>query len=364
MRLALSLGARNLGRTWPNPSVGAVVVREGADGPVILAQGATQPGGRPHAERIALEKAGEAARGGTLYVSLEPCSHHGRTPPCVDAVLRAGVARVVTAIEDPDPRVSGRGHRLLQAQGVSVSTGLLRSEAERVHRGHITRVTLGRPAVTVKLARTRDGMAGSREPPRLLITGEPAGRRVHLMRAHADAILVGIGTVLADDPLLTVRLPGIEGRSPVRVIVDSRLRTPVTSRLVATACELPTWIITTPQASRDAEQALTARGVEVIRVRVSDDGRANLPEAFASLSARGVTRVFCEGGPELADALASADLIDECVLVTGEAGTGGNVPALGPALAGVLARMRRHPEERCGTDLFVTYERPSCSREL
>ena len=364
MRLALSLGARNLGRTWPNPAVGAVVVGEGTDGPVILAQGITQPGGRPHAERIALENAGEAARGGTLYVSLEPCSHHGRTPPCVDAVLRAGVARVVTAIEDPDPRVSGRGHRLLQSQGVSVSTGVLRPEAERVHRGHITRVALGRPAVTVKLAQTRDGMAGSRGPPRLLITGEPAGQRVHLMRAHADAILVGIETVLADDPLLTVRLPGIEERSPVRVIVDSRLRTPVTSRLVATANEVPTWVITTPRAPPDAEQALAARGVEIIRVRAGDDGRVDLSEALAGLSARGMTRIFCEGGPGLAEALAGADLIDECVLITGEASTGGNIPAVGGALTGLLARMRRHPDERYGADLFVIYERPSCLREL
>src|SRR4051812_42144334 len=202
MAMALTLGERNLGLTWPNPSVGAVIVDRTGDQPLILAQGATQPGGRPHAERIALAAAGETARGATLYVSLEPCSHHGKSPPCVDAVIASGIGRVVSAIEDPDERVAGRGHALLREAGIAVDVGCLSGRARRSHRGHILRVTQGRPAVFLKLARTTEGFAGSLSGPRLMITGEGANARVHLMRAHADAIMVGIGTVLADDPLL------------------------------------------------------------------------------------------------------------------------------------------------------------------
>ena len=175
------------------------------------------------------------ARGATLYVSLEPCAHHGRTPPCVDAIIPAGIARVVTALEDPDPRVSGRGHARLRAAGITVTTGVLADEARRSHRGHIRRIRDGRPATTLKLARTADGFASRLDGPRLMITGEALNARVHLMRAHADAILVGVGTVLADDPLLTVRLPGLEERSPVRVILDSRLRTPPNAQVVTGA---------------------------------------------------------------------------------------------------------------------------------
>jgi diaminohydroxyphosphoribosylaminopyrimidine deaminase / 5-amino-6-(5-phosphoribosylamino)uracil reductase len=356
MRLALSLGERHLGRTWPNPSVGAVVVRNDAGGPIILAQGITHPGGRPHAERIALERAGTAARGATLYVSLEPCSHHGRTSPCVDAVLAAGVSRVVTALEDPDPRVSGRGHDLLRARGVEVITDILRSEARRAHRGHIVRVTRERPAVTLKLAQTQAGVAGRRSGPRLMITGADANRRVHLMRSHADAILVGVGTVLADDPLLTVRLPGI-AHQPVRVILDTHLRTPLTCRLVSSAREIPTWIVAAAEASDEAVRNLSAAGVTVIRARSGPDGRLDLVDALSSLSQRGLTRVFCEGGPSLAEALAAADLVDECVLITSDGESRGDVRAVNPALGAALARMIRLPQEQAGRDRIEIYER-------
>jgi diaminohydroxyphosphoribosylaminopyrimidine deaminase / 5-amino-6-(5-phosphoribosylamino)uracil reductase len=359
MRLAIALGERNLGFTWPNPSVGSIVVDESGDAPVIIAQGATQPGGRPHAERVALAAAGERAQGATLYVSLEPCSHHGKTPPCAEGVIAAGIKRVVSAIEDPDSRVAGHGHNLLRNAGIEVVTGCLESLARRAHRGHIIRVTKGRPAVTVKLARTTEGLAGSRQGPRLMITGEIANRKVHLMRAHADAIMVGVGTVLSDDPLLNVRLPGLENRAPIRIVIDSSLRTPLSARIVAGAREIPTWIVTTVKASAEAEKALVAQGVEVLRVSSDTNGRVSLPETLALLGTRGLTRIFCEGGPDLADALAQADLIDELVLITGRSARGqGDVPALGLALQDRMDALNLYADEQVGSDLFMFWEKP------
>ena len=222
------------------------------------------------------------ARGATLYVSLEPCAHHGRTPPCVDAIIPAGIARVVTALEDPDPRVSGRGHARLRAAGITVTTGVLADEARRSHRGHIRRIRDGRPATTLKLARTADGFASRLDGPRLMITGEALNARVHLMRAHADAILVGVGTVLADDPLLTVRLPGLEERSPVRVILDSRLRTPPHAQVVTGAGAVPTWIVAADTAPVAAEQKLSATGVTVLRVGADDTGHLDVRQALGA----------------------------------------------------------------------------------
>ena len=359
MRLAIALGERNLGLTWPNPSVGSVVVDESGDAPVVVAQGATQPGGRPHAERVALAAAGARAKGATLYVSLEPCSHHGKTPPCAEAVVEAGIARVASAIEDPDQRVAGLGHERLRAAGIEVITGCLEPLARRAHRGHMTRVIKGRPAVTVKLARTTEGLAGSRQGPRLMITGEIANAKVHLMRAHADAIMVGVGTVIADDPILNVRLPGLESRSPIRIVVDTHLRTPLTSRVVTGAREIPTWIVTTVQAPVEAERALVTQGVEVLRVSADEAGRVSLPEALQLLGTRGLTRVFCEGGPGLADSLAQADLIDELILITGRSARGqGDIPALGLALQDRMDALDLYADQQVGTDLFMFWEKP------
>jgi diaminohydroxyphosphoribosylaminopyrimidine deaminase/5-amino-6-(5-phosphoribosylamino)uracil reductase len=358
MRLALALGARHLGLTWPNPAVGAVVVDESGTVPVIIAQANTQAGGRPHAERVALDEAGARARGATLYVSLEPCSHHGRSPPCADAILNAGISRLFSALEDPDPRVHGHGHARLRDAGVAVHVGCLRAEARRLHRGHLLRIKAGRPAVILKLARTTEGFAGSRGRPRLMITGEIANARVHLMRAHADAVMVGIGTVLADDPMLDVRLPGLEDRSPVRVVMDARLRTPPASRIVQTARRIPTWIIGTVAAPVEHERALVAAGIEVLRVDADQNGRVVLPDALQLLGARGITRVFCEGGPDLAQALAAADLVDELVLVTGRSARGeGDVPALGPLLQESMDQMHFTGEEQLGPDLFMFWEK-------
>ncbi len=231
MQLALTLGRRGLGRTWPNPAVGAVVVKDG----VVVGRGWTQPGGRPHAEPEALRRAGEAARGATLYVTLEPCSHVGKSPPCADAVIAAGIVRVVAAIEDPNPLVAGQGHARLRAAGIAVDVGLGADEAARDHAGHFRRVRDKRPHVILKLAVSTDDKIAAVGHKPVAITGEAAKTRVHLLRAQCDAILVGIGTVLADDPMLTCRLPGMAARSPVRMVLDRALRVPGNSRLVHSA---------------------------------------------------------------------------------------------------------------------------------
>ena len=359
MRLALALGRRHLGRAWPNPSVGAVLVGGPPGAERILAQGVTQAGGRPHAERVALAAAGEAARGATLYVTLEPCSHHGRTSPCADATIAAGVARVVSAMDDPDSRVAGRGHARLAAAGIAVSVGLLGAEAARDQRGHVSRVVRGRPALFLKLARSADGYAAGGEG-RLLISGPRATAEIHLQRAHCDAIMVGVGTVLADDPQLTVRLPGMADRSPLRIVLDPALRTPPGAGLVRTSAVVPTLILCGPDAPATAEAALTAAGVEVERVPLTREGRIDLPEALAVLGTLGLTRICSEGGPTLADALARDDLVDECLLVTGDRALGlPGLPAVGPHLAARLASpdFSVAEEYRIGTDLFTCHVR-------
>ncbi|MCP8938356.1 bifunctional diaminohydroxyphosphoribosylaminopyrimidine deaminase/5-amino-6-(5-phosphoribosylamino)uracil reductase RibD [Alsobacter sp. SYSU M60028] len=338
MRHALTLARRGLGNTWPNPAVGAVVWRMTENGPIVVGRGFTQPGGRPHAEPVALAMAGEAARGASMAVTLEPCSHHGKTPPCVDAVIASGVARVVSAIEDPDPRVNGRGHIHLRAHGVEVVVGPLAREARQLNLGFIRRMVDGRPSVTVKLARTADGFAG-RHGERLLITGETANARVHMMRAMADVVLTGVGTVLADDPLLTCRLPGLEARSPVRAVLDTQLRTPLDSSLVRGVAETPVWIFCAEDAPRDREAALAKAGVGVERVaRSAPGGPVDLKAALARLAKLGVTRVLCEAGPTLAEAFARAGLLDTIALLTGPEPLGAaGLPALGPTLAALVA---------------------------
>jgi diaminohydroxyphosphoribosylaminopyrimidine deaminase / 5-amino-6-(5-phosphoribosylamino)uracil reductase len=312
MALALALGRRGLGRTWPNPAVGALIVCRDGDVPLIVGRGWTQPGGRPHAEIEALRRAGESARGATLYVTLEPCSHHGKSPPCADAVIAAGVARVVSALEDPNPEVAGAGHARLRAAGIAVEIGVGAEEARHDHAGHVRRMRGGRPHVALKLAISADGKvaAAGRRP--VAITGEAVRDRVHLMRAQSDAVMIGVGTALADDPLLTCRLPGMAASSPIRVVLDTALRLPLGSRLVRSARETPLWIIARGANSRDAERALAAEGVTV--VRADADGLLDLASTLKLIAARGITRLMVEGGPTLAAALLAADLIDEAVL--------------------------------------------------
>ena len=309
MNAALNLGERSLGLAAPNPAVGAILVRDGA----VVGRGATAAGGRPHAERIAIAEAGEAARGATLYVTLEPCSHFGTSPPCADAVVEAGVARVVSAIEDPNPRVAGQGHAKLRAAGIAVTVGPGTAQARRDHRGHILRVTAGRPCVTLKLAETADGFAsGGPHDPRLRITGQIANLRVQIMRATHEAIMVGAETALADDPALTVRLPGLD-RKPWRVALDTHLRLPLRSRLATGARDLPTLVFAGPEAPQEVAARLGELGVVVERVGLDPAGHVDLNEALSVLSARGVTRVFSEGGPRVAARLIELGLADEVV---------------------------------------------------
>src|SRR4029078_3270695 len=271
LRVALPLGRRNLGHTWPNPSVGALIVKDG----VVVARGWTQEGGRPHAEIEALRRAKKAADGATMYVSLEPCSHQGQTTPCADAIIRAGIARRVSAMADPTPEVAGQGHERLRAKGITVDVGLCAGEARRLHAGHIMRVTNGRPHVTVKLAISADGKAGLAGRKPAAISGEAARERVFQIRAANDAIVVGIGTVLSDDPQLTCRLPGMFERSPVRVVLDERLRLPLATSVVATVRETPTWVFTSHRPSAIAEEILQQKGCKVFRVD-DDNGRLDL----------------------------------------------------------------------------------------
>lgn len=359
MAEALALGRANLGRTWPNPSVGAVVVKDGA----VIGRGATAPGGRPHAEPIALAEAGLGAVGATLYVTLEPCSHRsvrGGTP-CLEHVILSGVARVVAALDDPNPHIAGIGHAILRSAGVRVATGEGAAEAARDHQGHILRVREGRPMVTLKLARTADGYCAPAGGGRLQISGEAAMREVHLLRASHDAIMVGIGTALSDDPRLTVRLPGLEDRSPVRVVLDSALRMPTGAALLRTARDVPVWVIAAEDAPAGPERALREAGAEVMRVGRGADGALDLRAALKLLALRGVTRVFSEGGPIVGEALALAGLADRVIVSTADHALGSpGVVALRPGLAAALADPSRYAPTgttQHGGDRFESYER-------
>jgi diaminohydroxyphosphoribosylaminopyrimidine deaminase / 5-amino-6-(5-phosphoribosylamino)uracil reductase len=315
MQLALTLGRRGQGRTWPNPAVGAVVVRDG----VIVGRGWTQPGGRPHAEPVALGQAGEAARGAVLYVALEPCSHIGKSPPCADAIIAAGINRVVSAIEDPNPEVAGKGHAKLRAAGIAVDIGLCAAEAARDHAGHFRRIREKRPHVILKLAVSSDDRiaAAGRKP--VAITGEAAKARAHLLRAQCDAILVGIGTVLSDDPLLTCRLPGMAARSPVRVVLDRGLRLPGTAKLVHSARETPLWVMTSKLSEAPAAMKLGAAGAQVIRVATTTapPPGLDLREVLHALAEKGITRLLVEGGARVASSFVEAGLVDEVWLLRG-----------------------------------------------
>jgi len=310
MDMAITVSRRMMGRTWPNPSVGAVLVRFDADGPVVVGRGWTAPGGRPHAETEALRRAGEAANGATLYVTLEPCSHHGHTPPCADAVVAAGVRRVVVAVDDPNPLVAGAGYARLRDAGIAVERGVGAVEAGRILAGHLRRMREKRPQVLLKLAVSADEKIGLPNRRPVAITGPEVQVRVHLMRAASDAVLVGVGTALADDPLLTCRLPGMANRSPVRVILDTHLRLPLTSRLVESIATAPVWVVAGPDAAADREAALRDRGVQVFRSPAAS-GLLDLGAALELLAGKGLTRLMVEGGSILAARLAQADLVDE-----------------------------------------------------
>jgi diaminohydroxyphosphoribosylaminopyrimidine deaminase / 5-amino-6-(5-phosphoribosylamino)uracil reductase len=348
MMLSARLGHRALGTTAENPAVGCIIVKAR----VIVGLGWTQMGGRPHAEAEALRMAGEAARGATAYVTLEPCAHHGRTPPCAEALAAAGVARVVAAFEDPDPRVSGDGFAILRRAGVAVDRDIGVLQAYPDLAGFLTRIAKRRPYVTLKLALSADGKIAEAPGMRTEITGSRVKARTHLLRAQADAILVGIGTVLADDPDLTCRLPGLEERSPIRVVADSKLATPQTSRLVTTAGQVPVWLLA-------VRAGKVVPGVDVLTCHPDPQGRVDLADALGKLGERGVNRVLAEGGARLARSLLEKGLVDEMLLfrspkVLGRAGVDGFA---GLSLDQVMAAFRVDREEKLGDDALSVYVR-------
>ncbi len=313
MRHALSLAARGLGNVWPNPAVGCVLVKDGR----VIARGWTQPGGRPHAEAMALAAAGGAARGATAYVTLEPCAHHGKTPPCADALIAAGVARVVVALQDPDPRVDGGGIARLRASGIAVTTGVMFPEARRQQAGFLSRVQRGRPHLTLKLATSLDGRIATATGESRWITGPAARRLVHGMRLDHDAVLVGGGTARADDPDLTVRDFG-PVRQPVRVVWSRHLDLPLDGRLARTAREVPVWLCHGGDASPDLTSAWESLGARLIPLDTGRSRQIDPKTALDALGEAGITRVFCEGGGALAASLLAGNLVDR--LVTFQAG--------------------------------------------
>lgn len=355
MHTAISLGNRQLGRVAPNPAVGCVLVKDG----VVVGRGATQPGGRPHAETQAIAMAGDAAKGATAYVSLEPCAHHGNTAPCAAALIQAGIRTVVAAMEDPDPRVAGKGFAMLGAAGVEVITGVLASEAAWAHEGFIRRIREARPLFTLKMGTTLDGRIATQQGESQWITGETARAYAHQLRSSHDAIMVGIGTALADDPQLTCRLPGLEHTSPIRIVVDSKLRLSPSSKLVTTARQTPTWLLVGEGASN--HRLYSEAGVTIIPTPCDRFGHISIPHAAHHLAEQGLTRVLVEGGAQLATAMLEADVIDRlewvsAALLLGHSG----LPAV-RELAGITLNQapRFHPiaSRSLGEDRLVTYRR-------
>jgi len=336
MALALSLGRRGQGRCWPNPAVGCVIVRDGR----IVGRGATAPGGRPHAEPIALAQAGALARGATAYVTLEPCAHHGETPPCADALIAAGIARVVAPLTDSDPRVSGQGFERLRMNGVEVVTGVLAEQAARDHAGFFLKTEQGRPLVTLKLASSFDGRIATATGESKWITGPDARRAVHGLRARHDAVMVGAGTARADDPSLTVRDLGV-AHQPVRVVVSRHLDLPLMGQLARSAGEVPLWLCHGSGADPERFRAWEGLGARLLPCAVSG-AQLDPHDVLRQLGAAGLTRVFCEGGSALAASLLGEDLVDELVGFTAGLAIGAEgLPAIGALGLGRLAEAPR-----------------------
>ena len=357
MRAALILAERGLGRVAPNPAVGCVIVNDGR----VVGRGWTQPGGRPHAETEALARAGAEARGASAYVTLEPCAHHGQTPPCSDALIESGIARCVVAIEDPDPRVAGNGLVRLRDAGVQVDLGPCAREAEDVNAGYLLRQREGRPLVTLKLATSLDGRIATKRGESRWITGPSARACGHWLRVRHDAVLVGSGTAVVDDPRLDVRLPGLDESSPLRVVLDGRLRLPLTHDLVARAADQPTWLMTRRDNEVERTRAYEQAGMEIITLEEDDDGHVSLAAALAALGARGLTRLLVEGGGRVAAGFLRLGLVDRIVwfhaprVIGGDgaaAVAGFGLEALAAAPGFALQEVRQ-----VGADLVETYVR-------
>lgn len=356
MATAISLARRNQGCTWPNPTVGCVVVKDGC----VVGRGVTAPGGRPHAEPQALAQAADAARGATVYVTLEPCNHTGQTPPCTEALIEAGVARVVIACSDPFMR-AGEGAERLRAAGTTVDVGVLEAAAHAVNAGFFMRLDQGRPLFTLKLATTLDGAIATARGESQWITGGAARRQAHRLRAEHDAILVGANTVLADDPALTCRLPGLSPRSPLRLVLDTRLRLSPDSRLAQGAGQNPIWVFTTVDPAGDGAAALSECGVRVIQLGEAENGGGlDLTAVAATLGAEGLNSVLVEGGSAVAAGLLRAGLVDRLVWFHAGAVMGSDglqaIAALNLPGLDAMPRFRPIGHKTIGPDLMSEFE--------
>ncbi len=351
MRLALALGTRGLGQTWPNPAVGCVIIKNGR----VLGRGWTGDGGRPHAERVALAQAGGAAKGATAYVTLEPCAHTGKTTPCANALVDAGIARVVAACGDPDPRVAGKGFDRLRADGIDLRTGVLEADALQANIGFLTRVTQNRPAVTLKLANSLDGKIATSTGESQWITGAASRAYVHYLRATHDAVMVGRGTSVADDPALNVRLNGLENRAPVRVILDQNLSTSVDSQLGRTAKDSPVWMCHRAGAKGNDWDKTTATLIEC----AVEGGTLSLSDILGKLADKGITRLFCEGGGKLAASLIREGYVDRLITMTAGIAIGAdgtpNLGAMGVEVLAQAPRFKLISQRRFGPDLMAEW---------
>ncbi|PPD16601.1 MAG: riboflavin biosynthesis protein RibD [Methylobacterium sp.] len=372
MRAAIALAQRGLGQTWPMPSVAALVVDESVDPAVMLGRGRTSPGGRPHAEANAVAEAGAAARGATMYVTLEPCARRSQRvfgPSCTEIILESGIRRVVIGAADPSPFASGEGATRLREAGIEVVTGVLEAEAQAVNLGHCLRVSQNRPLVTLKLAQTADGFAGTRDQKPLAITGEEARAYVHRLRSTHDALITGIDTVLADDPRLDVRLPGMAAMSPMRVVLDTTGRMPAGAAMLAQAGTKPVVIVSATDRNQ-FEKLLNPsvkdpihsghempEAIDIVIVPKGDDGHLDLAAVLGALAARGITRVMVEAGPTLANAFARGGFVDRLALLTGGNASGDGLAAIGPDLAGWIARAQLVEERALGQDRLSVHVR-------
>lgn len=359
MKMALELAARGNGTTWPNPSVGCVLVDfSDPSFPIVVGRGFTSARGRPHAEVNALAMAGDKARGVTAYVTLEPCSHHGKTGPCAEALIKAGVGRVVCALQDPNPKVSGAGIAMLEKAGVRVDLGVMGLEAHQVAIGFLKRVQTGRPFVTAKIASSLDGKIATVSGKSAWITGPAARARGHMERAFHDAIMVGSTTAIVDDPMLTCRVAGLEDRSPVRVVLDGRLRLPLTSKLVQSAKEIPTWVVTLSHGDGARADAFRSCGVEVIELPGGKGHHLDIQAVLEALASRGLTRILAEGGASLHGSLIKARVVDRLIWfragkVIGADGVSG-VASMGVDLLDEAASFVRTGLEQIGDDCLET----------
>jgi diaminohydroxyphosphoribosylaminopyrimidine deaminase/5-amino-6-(5-phosphoribosylamino)uracil reductase len=356
MAATIRLSRHHLGLTATNPSVGTLIVRDDGAGPRIVGRAVTAIGGRPHAEPQALVEAGALARGATAYVTLEPCAHHGRTPPCAEALVTAGVTRVVGAASDPDPRVSGRGYAMLREAGIEVVERVLADEAADLMAGYLIRSVSKRPEVTLKLAVSSDGMIGARGLGQVPITGDLSRAQVHAMRAETDAILVGIGTALADDPELTCRLPGLEGRSPARIVLDGDARLPADSKLARSARDVPVLVAASIDADPGRKATLVARGAEFIGAELID-GLVALPELLDDLAERGIATLMVEGGAAIAGQFLKDGLVDRIALYSGPNAVGGGGVESPLTRDAIPAGFRLVREARFGDDHYGEWVR-------